>query len=123
MPPMKTKLDALKQADPDGMRVVSPRFRRMIRPASLPARASPPGELNQISEMPGWAASAASSRSGSPASTRPSASKILTPFRSTGVSTIVGLVDQLGWSGHVGFKGSIAEIGSESGRERVGQYV
>src|SRR3546814_16905076 len=99
MPPMNTKLHALKQAQPDGMRVVIPRFWRMIRPAALHARASPPGELSQISAMPGWVANAAFSRSGRPESTRPPARKILTPFLSTGVRTIVRFVDQLGWNG------------------------
>src|SRR3546814_10374995 len=108
MPPMNTKVHALKQAQPYGRRVVIPRFWRIIRTAALPARASPPGELSQISAMPGWVANAAFSLSGRPESTRPSASKILTPFLSTGVSTIVRFVDQLGLSGQVGLTGSIA---------------
>src|SRR3990167_1700133 len=109
-PPMKTKLHALKHAQPAGMRVTNPKFERITRPAALPARASPPGERSQTSLTSGLAASAAFSRSGSPASIRPSASSTLPPFFATGVSFIIVLADQSGVSGQVGLAGSIAGV-------------
>src|SRR3546814_1469713 len=102
---MNTKLHALKHAHPDGIRVPSPKFDRMTRPAALPARASPPGDRSQISVTSGFALSAAERRSGTPGSPRPSASITFMPARFSTVSFLVGLSDHSVLSGPIGLTG------------------
>src|SRR5918997_106367 len=102
---MKTKLHAEKQAQPAGIRVGIPAL-RMILPASLPARASPPGERTQISSIGALVVSAASNVSAAASSTLPSALSTRAPLDVSRVKRIVRLLDQLSSFGQVGFTGS-----------------
>jgi hypothetical protein len=74
-PPMNMKLQAEKQAHPGGILVGMPCLRMMV-PALLPTRASPPGDLSQISSTGSYCLSASASRVAASASIIPSALRI-----------------------------------------------
>src|SRR5205085_6382212 len=102
---MKRKLQAEKQAQPAGIRVVI-LLSRMNRPAWLPTSALPPGERSQISSpLKFWIA--CRSRGIRSSSIWPSASSTWRPFTVCSVKVMRGFVDQFGFCGQVGLSGSI----------------
>src|SRR5215212_1353132 len=79
---------------------------RMILPASVPARAWPPGERTQISSIWPLVLSASCSRLGTSSSIIPSALSTRTPVEVSSVKRICRYVDQLRSLGQLGFTGS-----------------